>query len=110
LTQEDQGIAGIWAKRSPDQLFLADEPEPEPEQPESDPEMKAINQIYAREHGRSFSPFAYNEAVLFDLENNGPLPYIDETSTEEDIARGIQNLQKRVECLKAKIESLGGEV
>ena len=109
LTRQEQDIAKILAKRTPEKLFLG-EPAPSSVAGGDDNEdLSTIHEVYVKEHQQFFAPLAYNEAVLFDLQQHGPLPFIDETSTEDDIARAIQNVRRRVEGLRAKIESLGGE-
>lgn len=109
LTRQEQDIATILAKRTPEKLFLGEPAPSETAATDEAQDLSTIHEVYVKEHQQFFAPFAYNEAVLFDLQEHGPLPYIDETSTEDDIARAIQNIRRRVEGLRAKIESLGGE-
>lgn len=109
LNKQDQSIASILAKRTPEKLFLGKpEVEEEEEEEETLESRITIHEVYVKEHQQFFSSFAYNEAVLWDLQEHGPMPYIDEISTEEEIARAITSIRNRVEGIRLKITELGG--
>lgn len=50
---------------------------------------------YVEVHKEQFPATAMNEAILWDLTTNGPVPYIDELSTARDLKLAILNLRKR---------------
>ena len=109
LTRDDQTAADILAKRKPELLYLGSVEDDEDDEIIAQEEQdKQIHQVYTTEHQQFFFDFAYNDAVLFDLEKNGPLPYIDKYSTEEEISAAIHNVRKRNEKLREKVDELSG--
>jgi hypothetical protein len=106
LNAQDQVVARLIRKRQEKDLFLAKESELEAavESEPNDP----IDMLYAQEHREFFASVALNEAVLFDLQSCGPMPYIDENSSEQDLARAIKNVRNRVRVLREKIAEMDG--
>jgi hypothetical protein len=102
LTREDQDIATVWGKVRQQQLFLAKEEMKSTEQKVSE----SIWQIYVRENEDLFGKFALNEAIVFDLEKNGPLPLVDQSSTEDEMARAVGTLSKRMANLAEQIAEI----
>ena len=41
--------------------------------------------------------------MLFYLEENGPLPYIDQYSTEDDLSAAIDNIRNRNDKIEQKV-------
>lgn len=107
LTSQNQAIAAILSKRTPEKLFLG-ETTLVTEEEEEEEDYVTVHEVYVKEHQQFYGPIAYNEAVLWDLQTHGSMPYIDETSTEEELARAISNIRKRVDGIRSKISELGG--
>jgi hypothetical protein len=106
LTADDQKIAHLIHKRKPEKCFLT----PELTDAESIHQFEVndeIHTLYCHEHRRFFGAIALNEAILFDLQENGPMPLIDENSSEKELARAIRKVRERLEVLRRKIEELG---
>lgn len=110
LTRQDQQVADIFAKRKSSKLFIGDEDEDDADDQENGENDLLFHAIYSKEHQQYFGTFAMNEAILYDLQNNGPMPYIDETSSEDDLAKAIENIRKRIEKLRLTIQNMGGEL
>jgi hypothetical protein len=102
LNRLEQQQADVFAGQN--RLFI------EPEQEDGGDDLSMFHALYVKEHREFFPLFALNEATVFELQQFGPLPYIDETSTDEDLAQAIQNVRLRVERLRQKINELRGGV
>ncbi|OHS94818.1 hypothetical protein TRFO_39007 [Tritrichomonas foetus] len=110
LTKEEIQIADIKARRQKDKLFLKenDKQKSNEQNPEATTEIDrqtydAMATVYIKEHQKLFSTFAENEALLFDLQTNGALPVVDETSTEGDIEKAISEIRQRNDVLRDAI-------
>lgn len=103
LTRNDQKTANIISKNKPELLYFG-EVEEEDETSEDLEQMKKIHDVYVKEHQQFFLAFAYNDAILYDLEENGPLPYIDQYSTEDDLSAAIENIRNRNVKIEQKVE------
>ncbi|OHT01762.1 hypothetical protein TRFO_31275 [Tritrichomonas foetus] len=108
LTRDDQTAADIIKKRKPELLYFGTVEEDEEEVTADSEQLKQIQEVYAKEHQQFFLSFAYNDAVLFDLEKSGPLPFIDKFSTEDEISAAIKNIRDRNEMLRQKVNELSG--
>lgn len=104
LTQRDQTHANIIARNRPEtyENFLKEVNDGSSAWIGDDDQLINLQKDYVRAHEHFFYTFAYNEAVLFDLEA-GPLPYIDEYSTDDEIADAIAILRQRNQDLIDKI-------
>ena len=107
ITKEEQQMAEVANRKKKDKFFIKVKSQEEKNQQEANSldrqTLDAMTTVYIKEHLKLFSPYAENEAILFDLENNGPLPVIDETSTEEDLERAIRDVKQRNLALKDAI-------
>jgi hypothetical protein len=104
----EQQQAGAFAEQN--RLFI--QPEGDDAQQDAgqdDENLSKLHDLYVKEHREFFPQFALNEATLFELQKFGPLPYIDETSTDEELARAIHHLRQRVQGLREQITKLSEE-
>lgn len=107
LTRDDESKADIVRTREPQALYL-DEPV-EIGDPDDDGKSETVTfrRCVVTEHERFILPFAYNQAVLKDLNAHGPLPVIDKWSSEKDIASAITDMRRRVEGLARMVREMG---
>lgn len=116
-TREEIQTAELMSRRQKDKLFLSQEQEnnenSELPSEEDRQTREAMTTVYVKEHQKLFSTFADNEAILFDLKTNGPMPVIDSQSTETEIQKAIDDLinrnNKLREAIQQKCEELGIE-
>lgn len=112
-TREEIQKAELMTRRQKDKLFLAQEEENKEMTEEERQTREAMTTVYVKEHQKSFSSFADNEAILFDLTTNGPMPVIDNQSTEAEIQKAIDDVKARNdklrEAIQQKCEELGIE-
>ena len=77
----------------PDQQLISDE---EKQSKALQDENKVIQfKMYMSHHRDQLGDFARNEAVLWDLTNNGPLPIVTQYTTDEELKRAIVLLKRR---------------
>jgi hypothetical protein len=100
LTRREQELADTYAARG--RFFLEPEAEGAPEAG-GDEEAAVFSELHAREHSEFFDAFAQNEAVLWELKECGPLPFVDETSAEADLCAAIENIRDRIDRVREKI-------
>lgn len=50
---------------------------------------------YHQNHLGEFKEFAHNEAILWDLRNNGPRPKVSDKTTDDDLKKAIISLRHR---------------
>ena len=109
LTQQDQLLAEMIIKRSPEKLFLPLNNEEDDiifnnEEDELDTDdFRFMLSAHIEKHQKLYDKFAQNEAILYDLKLSGPLPFINENSIDEDLIFSILNLKKRKNLLEEKI-------
>ena len=93
FTAQERQYAKKIMNHYPDQQFITDE---EKQNKALQEENKIIQfQMYMSMHKNELGEFARNEAVLWDLTTNGPLPVITEYSSDEDLKRAIVLLKRR---------------
>ena len=102
------------AKRQTSNLFLkTKEEKSEPEYIKDSQQYESsdvLETIYFKGHLSEFSPFAHNEAVLYDLRSFGPLHPIDDISTDQDVWRATRDLRRRNEALRNLIREKCNEL
>ena len=107
-TREETQTAQLMSRRQKDKLFLLqDEENNEDSKGVSEEERQtreAMTTVYVKEHQKLFATFADNEAILFDLNTNGPMPVIDSQSTEVEIQKAIDDVKARNEKLREAIQ------
>ena len=93
FTQKEKQTAAKITKHFPDQQLISDG---EKQAKALQDENKVLQfQMYMAHHKDQFGDFSRNEAVLWDLTTNGPLPIINEYSSDEDLKRAIVLLRRR---------------
>ena len=111
LNDQHQYFANIYEKQNKEELkFLPknkndDDPDEVLSQ-EAQESFDAIKKLYIKETSFKYSPFALNEATVYDLKRFGIMPVITETSTDNEIIEAIISMKKRNTLLAEYIESL----
>jgi hypothetical protein len=104
VTPKEKQMGINCLKKYPDEMLLSS-------QGLSNLQLTQVNQslqakMYMSKHQKDFVNFTKNEAILMDLNKNGPIPIIDEQSTDLEIKKAIINLRKRSEYLKTISSSI----
>lgn len=93
FTAQERQQAKKIMQNYPDQQIISEE---EKQKMTLSEENKMIQfRMYMEHHKEQFSDFSRNEAELWDLTNNGPLPVITEYSSDEELKRAIVLLKRR---------------
>ena len=101
VTDDEQFMADLYDQNNKTELkFLPKYEEDDEDQiDEDDPEvaesLSAMRNLYVRETASKVSPFAMNEAIVYDLKRFGMMPIITPTTTDDELIDAILNLKKR---------------
>jgi hypothetical protein len=113
LNDQHQYFAKLYTEKNQEhRMFLPKDPnddDPDEEEllsPERHESFNANKRLYIKETAHTFSPFAYNEAVVYDLKRFGVMPIVTKSSTDDEIIHSIITMKKRNALLADFIESL----
>jgi hypothetical protein len=108
LNRMEQEQAEVFAGQN--RLFIQPEGDDGGDQQDGGEDLSALHELYVKEHREFFPQFALNEATVFELQKFGPLPYIDETSSDIELAQAIRNVKRRVEGSATRSRSWAGNL
>lgn len=113
VTDQERKQADLIRRKKPDLMFIGKKDVPQ-EILECNNNVAssdlAMYEVYVKEHQRLFPKFAHNKALIYDLSKFGPLPVIDEYSTEYEIAKAIRLIKERSSALRDTINDLRKEL